>query len=310
MKERFLKFGEKSNKMGTIRIFESNNKGTHELVSLSESVEKSLQKLIEANLEKFLNIRFLSSEHSTGKTYGGRIDTLGIDENKSPVIIEYKRSISESVINQGLFYLTWLLDHKAEFELLVLKKFGKEESMNIEWQNARLLCIASDFTKYDQAAIEQIDRNIELIRYRRFENDLILFEQVNATTAQETPKMKGHYATVMELFDKMGQKEKERYDELKTLILTLGDDIVENETKYYIAFKRLSNFACVEFHPNTGDILVFVKLDLKTTSFEKGFARNVTDIGHYGTGNVEIRVNDDEDVQKAFPLIRESYEMS
>ena len=296
--------------MGTIRIFEINHEKAHELASLSESVEKSLQKLIEANLEQFLAIRFLSSEHNTGKTHGGRIDTLGIDENKSPVIIEYKRSVSESVINQGLFYLTWLLDHKAEFELLVLNKYGKAVADNIEWQNARLLCIASDFTKYDQAAIEQIDRNIELIRYRRFEHDLILFEQVNATTAQETPKIKGHYATVMELFEKMGQQEKERYDELQTLIMTLGDDIVENETKYYIAFKRLSNFACVEFHPNTGDILVFIKLDIRTTTFEKGFSRDVTDIGHYGTGNVEIRINNDEDVPKAFPLIRESYERS
>ena len=43
------------------------------------------------------------------------MDTLGIDENNSPVVIEYKRSSNENVINQGLFYRDWLMDHQAEF---------------------------------------------------------------------------------------------------------------------------------------------------------------------------------------------------
>jgi len=76
--------------------------------------------MIEANLQPLLNIRFIASEHSTGKTHGGRIDSLGFDENHCPVILEYKRLVGENVINQGLFYLDWLLDHKAEFKLLVL----------------------------------------------------------------------------------------------------------------------------------------------------------------------------------------------
>jgi RecB family endonuclease NucS len=48
---------------------------------------------------------------STGKTHRGRIDSLGLDENGCPVIIESKRKLNENVINQGLFYLDWLLDH-------------------------------------------------------------------------------------------------------------------------------------------------------------------------------------------------------
>ena len=67
---------------------------------------------------ELLGVRFLATEYATGKTHGGRIDSLGIDEDNSPVIVEYKRSTGENVINQGLFYLNWLMDHKAEFELL------------------------------------------------------------------------------------------------------------------------------------------------------------------------------------------------
>src|SRR5256714_8473327 len=170
--------------MSDIKLFNISNGSVQELQGTSIAIEKTLQTLIENHLDAFLGIRFLATEHSTGKTHGGRIDTLGIDENGSPVIIEYKRAINENVINQGLFYLDWLLDHKGEFELLVLKKLGKEAADSIDWSVPRLLCIASDFTRYDEHAVQQINRNIELIRYRRYGNDLILFELVNATTAQ------------------------------------------------------------------------------------------------------------------------------
>lgn len=68
------------------------------------------------------------------------------------------------VINQGLFYLDWLLDHKAEFELMVMRRYGQQVSDTIEWSSPRLLCIAGGFTKYDVHAVQQINRNIELYR--------------------------------------------------------------------------------------------------------------------------------------------------
>jgi RecB family endonuclease NucS len=62
----------------------------------------------------------------------GPVDTLGIDDDDSPVIIEYKRATNENVINQGLYYLDWLMDHKGEFRLLVQKRLGQEVANNIE----------------------------------------------------------------------------------------------------------------------------------------------------------------------------------
>src|SRR2546421_1434315 len=170
--------------MSDIKLFHVSSGSAQELQGTSIAIEKTLQALIENHLEVFLGVRFLATEYSTGKSHGGRIDTLGIDEDGSPIIIEYKRALNENVINQGLFYLDWLMDHKGEFELFVLKKLGKEVADSIDWSAPRLLCIASDFTRYDEYAVQQINRNIELIRYRRYGNELILFELVNATTAQ------------------------------------------------------------------------------------------------------------------------------
>ena len=139
-------------------------------------LERSLQTEIERNLESMLGVRFLASEYTTSKLHGGRMDTLGLDENGCPVIIEYKRDTNENVINQGLFYLDWLLDHRGTFELLVQKTLGPHAAEKIDWSSPRLLCIAGGFTRYDEHAVQQIDRNIELIRYRQYGKQLLLFE--------------------------------------------------------------------------------------------------------------------------------------
>jgi RecB family endonuclease NucS len=104
--------------MGDIRIFKMEGFNAKELKGSSVELEKSLQTFMEKNLESLLGIKFLASEYPTGKTHGGRVDSLGLDENGLPVIIEYKRAINEAVINQGLYYLDWLFDHRGEFELL------------------------------------------------------------------------------------------------------------------------------------------------------------------------------------------------
>lgn len=108
--------------MADIKLFKIDN-GVEELPATLVSLERELQTLIEKNMPTFFGVTFLKSEYTTSN--GGRIDSLGIDENNCPVIFEYKRASNENVINQGLFYLDWLLDHKADFELLVMRILGK-----------------------------------------------------------------------------------------------------------------------------------------------------------------------------------------
>ena len=110
--------------MSDIKLYRMAQGGVSELAGGAVALEKSLQNLFEANLETLLGVRFLASEFATNE--GGRMDSLGIDENNSPVVIEYKRSSNENVINQGLYYLDWLMGHRKDFEWLVLEKLGPE----------------------------------------------------------------------------------------------------------------------------------------------------------------------------------------
>jgi predicted transport protein len=304
--------------MSDIKLFKIQKDRVQELGGHSASVEKSLQSQIEAHLEVFLGVRFMGTEYSTGKTHGGRIDTLGIDENGCPVIIEYKRALNENVINQGLFYLDWLMDHKAEFTLLVMEKLGKDVSDSIEWSSPRLLCIAGNFTKYDEHAVQQINRNIELIRYRRYGDELLLLELVNATTAvtttinEEKPVKAGkaQYKTVTEYLDQAKPALRDLYEELKAFLVALGDDVQFKTLKFYFAFKRIKNFACVEVHTGANKLLVYVKVDPASLELEKGFTRNVSDIGHFGTGDLEITIDSRDSFEKAKTLLLKSYEAS
>lgn len=302
--------------MSDIKLFRLKKSGVEELNGSSVALEKSLQSLIEKHLEAFLGIRFLATEYSTGKTHRGRIDTIGIDENGCPVIIEYKRATNENVINQGLYYLDWLMDHQAEFQLLVMGKFGKKDAESIEWSSPRLLCIAGDFTKYDEHAVQQINRNIELIRYRKFSDELWLFELVNAASATEPianppingGKPKTNSKTVSESLAQIDGEFLERYESLKSFMLSLGDDVQIKTLKYYIAFRRIRNFACAGVSTKSDQIWLYLNSTVPQT--EEGFSRDVTNIGHWGTGNLEIIISNDEDLERAKPLIEQSYRES
>jgi predicted transport protein len=308
--------------MGDIKLFRVGGDKVGELAGTTDTIEKSLQTFFERNLEALLGVRFLASEFTTSN--GGRIDTLGLDENGCPVILEYKRSTNENVINQGLFYLDWLMDHRKDFQWLVLEKMGKEEAEDVDWSAPRLICIAGDFNRYDDHAVRQIQRNIELIRYRRFGQELFMLDLLTATSVKAAssdvshgPSLTGaagassdRYKTISTVMTELDADLLDRFEALRAYLTALGDDVQETTLRYYIAFKRIKNFACVEFRPSTDKILMYVKVAPATVSLEPGFTRDVSKIGHFGTGDLEITLSSPEDLERAAPLIKRSYEDS
>lgn len=306
--------------MGDIKLFRLQGGFAAEVAVGPTGLEKSLQTLIEKNLEALLGIRFLASEHSTGKKHGGRIDTLGLDENGCPVIIEYKRTINENVINQGLFYLDWLLDHKADFKLLVMERYGKEIADAVAWSGTRLLCIAQDFTRYDEHAVAQIDRNIELIRYRRYAEEMLLLDLVNVVTASkplsddDEPRSSGKKQTtdspIATILPKLTGELLDVWDGVRTYALSLGDDVQIKELKLYWAYRRIKNFLSAEVRPGKGWVALYLKVDPSSISLEPGFSRDVRGVGHWGTGDLELTLRTLADLERAKPLILRSYEAS
>ena len=298
--------------MADIKLFKINN-AVEELPATWVSLERELQTLIEQNMPTFFGVTFLKTEYVTSN--GGRIDSLGIDENNCPVIFEYKRASNENVINQGLFYLDWLLDHKADFELLVMKTLGKEFSDKLDWTMPRLICIAGGFTKYDEYAVKQINRNIDLIRYKKFGNELLLFDLINSNVATPikditTEKIEKQITdrTFDEQLEATSDNLKELYYSIRDYILALGDDVTENKLKLYSAFKKIKNIACIEARIKS--IMLYLRLNPNDITLENGFTRDVSKIGHWGTGDLEVTIKNVQDFEKAKEYINKAYEIN
>ena len=70
--------------MSDLKLFHITNGSAQELKGKSVALEVSLQRLIEANMEALFGVRFLATEYVTGANHRGRIDSLGLDENRFP----------------------------------------------------------------------------------------------------------------------------------------------------------------------------------------------------------------------------------
>ena len=92
--------------MSDIKLFRFSNDAAEELAGRSALVERELHDLMERHMECFLGIRFVAHEYSTGKNHRGRIDSLGLDENCCPVIIEYKRILTKMSLTRAC--TTWI----------------------------------------------------------------------------------------------------------------------------------------------------------------------------------------------------------
>ncbi|MFF3394761.1 DUF5655 domain-containing protein [Streptomyces sp. NPDC002669] len=288
-----------------LKLFHVAESGVTEVVPYLADVEADVQGLVEAHMETLLGVRFLASEYGTGPVHGGRIDSLGLDENGSPVIVEYKRGIDSGVINQGLFYLSWLMDHQAEFEHLVRDRLGVTAAAQVLWSGPRLICVAGDFTRYDVHAVREHRRSIDLVRYRLFGSDLFGLETVASVSGRSpvTRRVRrqaagpggGQSVALVELAHAVDES-----------LLGLGDGVNSVQRKTYRAYQRLRNFACV-CPPQRAKLLVYLKVDPKQIDLVPGFTRDVTGLGHHGTGDLEVQLRTLRDVERAQELFRMSY---
>jgi predicted transport protein len=282
------------------------------------SNEKELQRLIESNLEEMFNCKFIATEFSTGPVHGGRIDTLALSEENNPVIIEYKVVESSQLVNQSLYYLSWINDHRGDFVIAVQKAFP-EQNNEIDWSDIRVICIAPEYKKYDLHAVQMMGSNIELWQYRYYENGALFLEEVYKKSVVLSSTVTEDYANKNPVMVEAGKKaaltrasgvynleqhfckiEKNKLSlvtDLQDYILGLDESIEEVPKKYYIAYKVSQNFVCMEIHKSK--IILYLKINPRTLKEFPQNCRDVSEIGHYGTGDFEIVVNNEKEIEIA-----------
>lgn len=279
------------------------------------SKERDLQRLVEKNLIETLGLQFLATEYTT--TSGGRIDTLAVDADGAPVIIEYKKNRNDAVINQALSYLKWLKTQKPEFfQKLMIDKLGQKafDEIGLDWKNPRVICIAESYSRFDLDTVHFVSTRIELIRYRMYEDGVFSLEALNvlessATSEEvkeapkEAPKAEEEVEPAVENFlAKSSPTVKEIYEELRERILSLDEAIIEKPTTLYVGYKMSNNFADIHFQKNG------LKVFLRPVDYvdPKGMVKQIPD-GYNWKLNRFYQLTTIEDIDYLMGLIEQSY---
>jgi predicted transport protein len=247
------------------------------------------------------------------------MDTLGIDDEGNPCIIEYKKGQNENVINQGLSYLRWLLDHKDSFEKLCNEK---NISIATQWSAPRVICVAESYNKFDTDTADLLPIKIELYRYKLYEDGLLTLdtESHQKVKLQDTPKFTADSDKLERLQETFtlnhhlamsSEQTKELFEALKERILAIDKDIIEDPKKYYIAYKTTRNFTDVIIQK--AKLKVFINIKTGTIEDPRGIARDLetpVHIGHLGNGDYEVEVRPGDDLDYVMDLIQQSYDIN
>lgn len=302
-------------------LFQIDNGKIQRIKSTDFAKELEIQKLIESNLETIFNCRFIATEFSTGDIHSGRIDTLALSEDNNPVIIEYKNLASSELLNQSLYYLSWLKDHKGDFQIAVNKALNNIE---VDWSEIRVICIAPEYKKFDLHAARVMGANIELWQFKRFENGFLSLDEIfRRTNIMENIDYTGKNPVMVEAGRKaaitratatyaiedhiavMPYQLVQSFNLMQEFIMGLGP-VEETPKKNYIAYKTSQNFVCLETRKDK--IILFLKLNPAEHSPLPLQVRDVTKIGHFGTGDFEFVLREEKDLDDAKKYIKLSFE--
>lgn len=301
-----------------MKVFTLNKTNLDEVEQLPFKLERDIQNLVEVNTESVFNLKFIQSELSVDKY---RIDTLCFDEeNNSFVIIEYKKGSSYSVIDQGYTYLQLLLNNKSDFLLVLSQHFNKVLKIeDVDWSQSRIVFVSPAFNSYQKDSVNFKDLPFELWEIKQYSNNTVVLNQhrsnskesietLNPTSSNSSISQVNREVKVYteERHIEFGSVELEEiYNDIRKRILDLGSDIEIVPRKEYIGFKRGSNFVDIEFQRK--QLKFFINMKKGELDDPINISRDVSNVGHYGNGDYEIRVNKDSDLDYLMVLIKQSY---
>jgi len=268
--------------------------------------EKTLPAIMGSNIYYMLDLHSLEPGYSD---IGDRVDTLAVDKTGAPVIIVYKLSKYENVINRALPYLKWLRAQKAEFfEMLVRKKLGKElaKTFSINLNDSRVICIADSYSNFEIETVDVMRLKIQLLLYREYEDDLFTLEPLRiagnspfvAASAGVTAK---DDEPLEALLARSTTEAVRLFSEIRQRILQLDDSIQEKATRIYVAYRIKKNFAEVALQTSQ------IRIKLRAIEYFDP-ERMVHQVpGGYNWTEKYVHVNSPREIDYVLRLIEQSY---
>lgn len=134
------------------------------------------------------------------------------------------------------------------------------------------------------------------------------YPNLNAETLEKyKPKKDKKEKKVYDLNSyKFGSHSRELFDILSKEIKALDEEIVENFNQDYISYKFSKNF--VDIVVQTKDLKLYLNMKFNELQDEKNLARDMTNKGHLGNGDIEVKLETKENIPYCLGLIKQALE--
>lgn len=279
-------------------------------------LERDIQKVFEVNLVLIMGLELVKSEFTIKNR---RIDSLAFDpQSKAFIIIEYKRDKNISVFDQGITYLSLMLENKADFIVEYnenLKRSLKRE--DVDWSQTRVVFVSTDFTQIQIQATNFKDLAIELWEVNQYANDTISIEAIKKSpTAESIKPLTKQNSSLQAVANEIKVYTEddhiknttpalaEVYEKFRNAILNLADDIEIVPVKTYVAFKKGTNICDIEFYKKA--LKLFINIKKGQLDDPKNLTREISNIGHAGNGDYEVQVTGTENLEYIMSLIKQA----
>jgi len=210
--------------------------------------EAEIQKEFEENLSVLEeNLQYVDSFVRIGN---GVIDTLALDEDLRPVVIEFKKpeASGQDALIQVLDYYTWCVENLDWLEERIKKTkpnlLKPDEKLS---GDIRVMVIARDFDDRVVRVASALEPDVKLVSYSFFEKsaDEIGLTYTVILDTSLTPPSPPEIKTIEDHF-KGREKMKPVYDALVEKIKSIDPQIEPKPAKYSITFKHNINFMYLE----------------------------------------------------------------
>ena len=298
-----------------MKIYTLNNIKLNEVDEKVFKLEREIQQLFEDNLDNVMGLTLIRSEFTIKNK---RIDTLAYDKQTNAfIIIEYKRDKNISVIDQGFTYLSLMLENKADFIVEYNEQLKQNlQRTDVDWTQTRVAFVSPSFTENQIQATNFKDIAIELWEVKRYENNTIVINEVKKSRSAESIKpITQQNKELKRVTDEIvvyteddllvagSDETRELYYKFKDGILNLADDIQVIANKLYIAFRKNRNIVCMNIQKK--QIRMWIVAKWGALDDAKGIATDVSNTGHWGTGDYEVNVNSDKDLEYIMSLVKQ-----
>lgn len=167
--------------------------------------------------------------------------------------------------------------------------------------------LSNDIVDKEKWDIEEIDK-----RSRRLAHQAINIWKYPDLTEEELKPYKNIYRHEKEIYENMDHLPKmidkivNIFNRLDNDIQNLDENVVKSINKHYIAYKYdYINFAEIIIYK--WSITVILDIPPELLQDEKQLSENISDKGSWGTGNVRIKIQDDNNYEDILDLVRQSF---